>query len=176
MTNPTELPKWRTTGIFIKCYDTVHIGALGTDILVSGSGNDSMFGGSGVDLLVADGVTPAGSPRSLFGDGVNDGGTRGADVFRSLDGWNLLWDYQQGERIEIDGLARNPSLATLNGNWWLRLVTTPAETAGGIGSHETWAMIGASATTANPGGLTQAQAGTIANAYLGAGAVVIVSG
>ena len=24
MTNPTELPKWRTTGIFIKCYDTVH--------------------------------------------------------------------------------------------------------------------------------------------------------
>ena len=35
MTNPTELPKWRTTGLFIKCYDTVHQTLFGLDKIPS---------------------------------------------------------------------------------------------------------------------------------------------
>jgi hypothetical protein len=139
--------------------DTMY-GMLGTDILVSGSGNDAMLGGSGVDLLVADGATPAGAPRSLYGDGVNDGGARGGDVYRSLDGWNLIWDYQQGERIEVEGGLARATLGGLNGNWWLRLVTTPGETPAAIGSHETWAVIGSQAS------MTQTQAGTMASTYM----------
>jgi predicted site-specific integrase-resolvase len=33
VTNPTELPKWRTIGLFIKCYDTVHLLRFGADLV-----------------------------------------------------------------------------------------------------------------------------------------------
>lgn len=134
--------------------DTLNGGATANK-LVSGGGNDVMRGGSGADLLVASGDTTVGSFRQLVGDGINDGGARGADTFRSLDGWNLILDYQMGERIEVDSYYGRTT--QLSGTTWYLRIISEVNAAGPtqVGDHETWVALGSSST------MTQAQAQTL---------------
>jgi hypothetical protein len=115
-----------------------------------------MAGGSGVDLLIANGDTVPGTPRQLFGDGtLTDGGVRGVDTFRSLDGWSLIQDWQAGERIEVDTLI-SKSLILNGSTYYLRVVSELSSTGASIGDHETWVSIGTNTS------MTQATAASIA--------------
>jgi Ca2+-binding RTX toxin-like protein len=136
--------------------DTLN-GGPAANKLVSGAGNDIMRGGSGADLLVANGDTTAGSFRQLVGDGINDGGTRGADTFRSLDGWNLILDYQMGERIEVDSFFGRTT--QLSGTTWYLRIISEVNPAGAtqVGEHETWIALGSNSS------LTQTQAQALSN-------------
>jgi Ca2+-binding RTX toxin-like protein len=87
------------------------IGSTGNNKLVSGAGSDIMRGGSGSDLLVANG---SGS-KTLYGDGVNDGGTAGVDTFRILGGTNLIMGYQTGEDVQLNSLTQAPTLTQVFG-------------------------------------------------------------
>jgi Ca2+-binding RTX toxin-like protein len=79
--------------------------------LVSGAGNDLMRGGSGADILS---ITGSGT-KTVFGDGMLDGGTAGADTFRILGGSsNLIMDYQAGEDIFMRTTSASAGFASLN--------------------------------------------------------------
>ncbi|RDI60779.1 calcium-binding protein [Microvirga subterranea] len=146
--------------------DTLN-GGPGANKLVSGAGNDIMRGGSGADLLVGNGDTFPGGFRQLIGDGITDGGTRGIDTFRSLDGWNLINGWETGERIEIDGIAKDAagrnliSVTTFSGNYCLRIISdaNPAGTTQ-VGDHETWVVLGSTSA------ITGTQATALANQVL----------
>ncbi|WP_085033290.1 beta strand repeat-containing protein [Ensifer aridi] len=76
-------------------------GSTAGNKLVSGSGNDEMRGGSGADILSATGP----GQKTLFGDGIADGGVAGQDTFRILGGTsNVIADYQSGEDLFLNSL------------------------------------------------------------------------
>ena len=123
------------------------VGAGGNDRLVSGGGNDQMRGGSGADILS---ITGTGT-KTVFGDGVSDGGLTGQDTFRVLGGTNnLIFDYQAGEDVFI---RSNPgsvsaSLASLTVSGLAYWVARVASTAPGMESS-TFVVLG-ERTTTNP--------------------------
>ncbi|MDF2621199.1 MAG: Hemolysin-type calcium-binding region [Xanthobacteraceae bacterium] len=110
------------------------LGSTAGNKLVSGAGNDVMRGGSGADLLVANG---SGS-KTLYGDGISDGGTAGADVFQIMGGTNVIADYQSGEDILLNSLS-NAALTLLPGS-----STTLALRLSGT-THTTYVLVGTTA-------------------------------
>lgn len=88
--------------------------------LVSGNGNDVLRGGSGADLLISNGT----GSKTLIGDGINDGGSAGADTFRVLAGTAVISGYLTGEDIQLGGaLTAQPTLVNLgSGTLALRLI------------------------------------------------------
>ena len=125
----------------------VLIGAGGNDRLISGSGNDQMRGGSGADILS---ITGAGT-KTVFGDGVSDGGVAGQDIFRVLGGTNnLIFDYLTGEDVFIrsNPAAVSASLASLTVSGIAYWVARVASTAPGMESS-TFVVLG-ERTTTNP--------------------------
>ncbi len=117
------------------------LGSTGSNKLVSGSGNDVMRGGSGADLLVATGT----GSKTLYGDGISDGGTAGMDTFQIMGGTNVIADYQTGEDIYVNSLT-NAALVQLSGGSNLALRLTGS-------THTTYVIVG---TTADPTAATQA--------------------
>jgi len=97
-------------------------------------------GGSGADLLIADGSTTG--TRSLVGSGINDGGVDGMDTYRSLSGFNVIQGYQAGERIELDDTVAARGLVASGGNFFWRLDSDTTAGNGGA-TTETWVLIGA---------------------------------
>jgi len=88
-------------------------GTTGANMLVSGAGGtlaaqEFLRGGSGADLLIGNGA----GVRQLIGEGLADGGTAGTDTFRSLDGWNIIFGWTNGERIELDTATIARSIVT----------------------------------------------------------------
>ncbi|MFC3126690.1 calcium-binding protein [Pseudoroseomonas globiformis] len=82
-------------------------GTTGDNVLVSGGGTDTLAGGGGSDLLVA-----TGGSVSLFGEGLNDGGTAGLDTYRILGGNNQINGYTLGEELQFAALdAATPTTA-----------------------------------------------------------------
>jgi Ca2+-binding RTX toxin-like protein len=123
------------------------VGAGGNDRLVSGGGNDQMRGGSGADILS---ITGTGT-KTVFGDGVSDGGSAGQDTFRVLGGTNnLIFDYQAGEDVFIRSNpgAVSASLASLTVSGLAYWVARVASTAPGMESS-TFVVLG-ERTTTNP--------------------------
>ena len=120
--------------------DTLN-GSLIDNVIRSGNATtgETLRGGSGADLLIADGTTTG--TRNLIGDGIADGGTAGLDTFRSLAGFNIVQGYQAGERIELDEAIVGKSLLSSGGNWFWRLDTNSTAGNGGA-TTETWVLIG----------------------------------
>ncbi|NLS05290.1 calcium-binding protein [Rhizobium sp. P32RR-XVIII] len=84
------------------------LGSTAGNTLVSGSGNDQMRGGSGADILSATGT----GAKTLFGDGLVDGGTAGQDTFKILGGTgNVIVDYQAGEDLFLNSLNATGGIA-----------------------------------------------------------------
>jgi Ca2+-binding RTX toxin-like protein len=132
-------------------------GSLIDNVIRSGNATtgESLRGGSGADLLIADGTTTGtfSQARNLFGEGVSDGGTAGMDTFRILAGFNIIRDYQIGERIELDDAIAHPlpSIVTVGGaagDRYLRLDTDGTANNGGS-TTETWVFLGTNMSTAD---------------------------
>ena len=101
-------------------------GSTANNRLVSGDGNDVLRGGSGADLLISNGA----GTKTLFGDGLTDGGTAGVDTFRVLAGTAVISGYQSGEDIQLGGaLTVNPALVNIGGGTLALRLTGSAYTA-----------------------------------------------
>ncbi|WP_245269801.1 calcium-binding protein [Ensifer sp. WSM1721] len=129
-------------------------GSTAGNKLVSGSGNDQMRGGSGADILSATGT----GAKTLFGDGIADGGVAGQDTFRILGGTgNVIADYQSGEDLFLNSLNATGGIALT------------AISIGGVATwvgrftgstHQTYVALGAQSS------VSQAQAGAALNTLI----------
>ncbi|WP_085035761.1 beta strand repeat-containing protein [Ensifer aridi] len=130
------------------------LGSTAANKLVSGSGNDQMRGGSGADILSATGS----GAKTLFGDGIADGGVAGQDTFRILGGTgNVIADYQTGEDLFLNSLNATAGIALT------------AISIGGVATwagrftgstHQTYVALGAQSS------VSQAQAGAALNTLI----------
>ncbi len=111
------------------------------------AGGEVVRGGGGADLLIADGTTPTGlaGARALIGEGTSDVG--GLDTYRSLAGFNILPQWQTGERIELDEEAVSVGRVNTSTTAYLRLDTDAVVGNGGT-TTETWVAVGPSTMTA----------------------------
>ena len=123
------------------------VGANGSDRLISGSGNDVLRGGSGADIIS---VTGSGT-KTVFGEGVSDGGVAGQDTFKILGGTNnLVFDYQSGEDVYVRGNVGEVSTAlgalSVGGSayWVARLVSTT------VGAESSTFVVMGERTSQNP--------------------------
>jgi Ca2+-binding RTX toxin-like protein len=137
--------------------DSLNGNRLG-NVLTSGSATtgEVLRGGSGADILVADGTTTG--ARTLIGEGVSDGGVAGMDTFRTFAGFNIIQGYQSGEQIELDEAIAQRGLVSSGGNYFWRLDTDTVAGNGGT-TTETWVLIGSTssftASQANAIGVNQ---------------------
>ncbi|WEX79618.1 calcium-binding protein (plasmid) [Sinorhizobium numidicum] len=129
-------------------------GSTAANKLVSGSGNDQMRGGSGADILSATGT----GAKTLFGDGIADGGLAGQDTYRILGGTgNVIADYQTGEDLFLNSLNATGGIAltaiSIGGvaTWAGRFTGT---------THQTYVALGAQSS------VSQAQAGAALNTLI----------
>jgi Ca2+-binding RTX toxin-like protein len=134
-------------------------GSIVDNVIRSGSATSGevLRGGSGADLLIADGTTTG--IRNLIGGGINDGGVDGVDTYRSLAGFNVIQGYQAGERIELDDPVAARGLVGSGGNWFWRLDSDTIAGNGGS-TTETWVLIG------SQGSLSSAQAFAVGQALI----------
>ncbi|QJP16088.1 calcium-binding protein [Starkeya sp. ORNL1] len=120
-------------------FSDVLTGSTASNTLVSGDGNDTLRGGSGADILVANGT----GTKTIYGDGVDDGGTAGADTYRILAGTNLIQGYETGEDIFVNSLTQAPTLVQVFGE------ADPTLALQLIGAtHTTFVVVGSTADLA----------------------------
>lgn len=124
------------------------LGSAAGNKLVSGSGNDQMRGGSGADILSATGT----GAKTLFGDGLVDGGTAGQDTFRILGGTgNVIVDYQAGEDLFLNSLNATGGIAltaiSIGGvaTWAGRFTGSTHQTFVALGAQSTMSQTDATA-------------------------------
>jgi Ca2+-binding RTX toxin-like protein len=133
------------------------LGSTAANKLISGAGNDTLAGGSGNDIISATGTGAASGQKQLYGDGISDGGTAGADIFRILGGTNFIRDYQPGiDDVYVNSLTASPGLTSglsIGGVAHWAVVLTGA-------THQSFVVLG---TTAS---LTAAQAGSLASFFV----------
>jgi Ca2+-binding RTX toxin-like protein len=123
-------------------------GNVAGNVLVSGGGNDVMRGAGGADVLVANGATTGTSVRSLYGEGVANNGTPGADTFVIQAGANYILDYQIGEDIVVD-TTYSASLVIFNSAYALRLTGADFTLFVNLGTNQTTAQQAAAYITQN---------------------------
>lgn len=129
------------------------LGSTAGNKLVSGSGTDQMRGGSGADTLSATGT----GAKTMYGDGLVDGGVAGQDTFRILGGGNLIVDYQTGEDLFLNSLNATGGIALTALN--IGGVATWAGRFTGS-THQTYVALGAQSS------VSQAQAGSALNTLI----------